>query len=386
MKTVMFVDDEEIIRKGFSTVVQWERHGLNLVCTAENGKDALDYLAKHAVDIIITDIKMPVIDGIELIKICCEKGIRSHFIILTGFDEFEYARSAMQCGVQQYLLKPCDETEIIKACEEAIQELDKSKAKEWEISTLAKGAAQNFMIQYLMLGYCSKKDLQYFSPIINPENKLFHLVLFRCEEKESLLNYAVSNIAEELFGGSCLYHIILPEHIVLFLIASDTDHIHQISKQVIDYMLQYYNVNFTCMDTQETNLNEISSVYWTALENKAYFKTYQDSCVKAIIEVVEEHISNTDLNLKWIAKNKLYMNENYLSKLFIKSTGQKFTHYLTCKRIEYAKALMREDPQIKLVTLCNKLGFENNPAYLSTLFKNQTGKTLTEYKKSILKH
>jgi YesN/AraC family two-component response regulator len=78
------------------------------------------------------------------------------------------------------------------------------------------------------------------------------------------------------------------------------------------------------------------------------------------------------------------MNENYLSKLFLKVVGIRFKQYLTDYRINKAQSLLQENPDIKMIAICQELGLANNPTYFSTLFKNQTGMTITEYRKSII--
>ena len=118
-----------------------------------------------------------------------------------------------------------------------------------------------------------------------------------------------------------------------------------------------------------------------AAENQNFLQDHQKSIAETIMKLVDEHISNPSLSLKWIARTKLYMSEDYLSKLFSKTAGVKFTKYLTEQKINFAKKYLQENPEIKVIELCDALGFENNPTYLSTLFKNHTGMTLTDYRK-----
>ena len=111
----------------------------------------------------------------------------------------------------------------------------------------------------------------------------------------------------------------------------------------------------------------------------------QQDSVEKIKLLVSEEISNPALSLKWIAQNKLFMNENYLSRLFQKKTGCKFSGYLTEQRMKHAKYLLKVSPDMKLNQLCQETGYSNNPAYFSTLFKNYFGCTLTQYKQKIQK-
>jgi two-component system response regulator YesN len=124
-------------------------------------------------------------------------------------------------------------------------------------------------------------------------------------------------------------------------------------------------------------------IHNTIEENKQKLVMPKEDIIAKIQCLVDLHLSENTFSLKWIAQ-QIYMSENYLGKFFYKATGQKFTQYLTTKRINRAKQMIQADPYVKLTTLCKSLGFENNPAYFSTLFKNVTGQTITEYKKLYL--
>ena len=112
-KKVILVDDEKAVVESISRTVDWESEGFALAAACLNGCQALDAIRKHQPDIVITDIKMPVMDGIELIKKTREFDRQVTFIILSGYGEFELAKRAMKEGVREFLLKPCSEGEII---------------------------------------------------------------------------------------------------------------------------------------------------------------------------------------------------------------------------------------------------------------------------------
>ena len=87
------------------------------------------------------------------------------------------------------------------------------------------------------------------------------------------------------------------------------------------------------------------------------------------------HFADPDLSLKWIATNILFMNVDYVSKEFLRQTGQKFTDYLTGLRIAKAKVLLKEGQNEKIYEIADQVGFPNNPQYFVQLFKNATGMT-----------
>ena len=120
MYRVLLVEDEEIIRKGIRYSVPWEECGCSVVGEAENGAVGEEKIAELQPDIVITDITMPVKNGLEMIADTREK-FNYIAIILTGYSEFEYAQQAIRNGVSDYVLKPLDMDEMRTALEKAVR-------------------------------------------------------------------------------------------------------------------------------------------------------------------------------------------------------------------------------------------------------------------------
>ncbi|MBE0341642.1 response regulator, partial [Paenibacillus sp. 28ISP30-2] len=112
---VLLVDDERIIVEGISNVIDWAALDTELVATARNGIDAYEKIVELKPDIVISDIKMPGMDGLSLVSKAHKKYPSIKFILLSGYSEFEYARIAMHYDVKNYLLKPCNEDKITAA-------------------------------------------------------------------------------------------------------------------------------------------------------------------------------------------------------------------------------------------------------------------------------
>ena len=117
---LMIVDDEELIRLGLEKICLREVPGTEVIGSHRNGAEAwkqLSELPRGAVDVLITDIRMPVVDGFELIRLCRERWSDLPIIVLSGFNDFDYARRALRFGVTDYLLKPIDKPELIALLE-----------------------------------------------------------------------------------------------------------------------------------------------------------------------------------------------------------------------------------------------------------------------------
>ena len=106
LRKVFLVEDETVIREGLRDRIPWDQFGYRFVGEAADGEMALPLIRKTKPDVLITDIKMPFMDGLSLSKIVSKEFPRMKIIIISGYDDFEYARQAIEVGVDQYLLKP----------------------------------------------------------------------------------------------------------------------------------------------------------------------------------------------------------------------------------------------------------------------------------------
>ncbi len=129
MLKVLLVDDEPFILQGLKLLVDWEREGFQIAGTASNGLEALSFLEREKVDLIIADIKMPQMTGLELLeRIRKEEISDAYFVILSGYAEFSFARQAMQNDCTDYLLKPVDSEILLKVLNKVLVMRSKEKA------------------------------------------------------------------------------------------------------------------------------------------------------------------------------------------------------------------------------------------------------------------
>ena len=120
MITIVIADDEKLIRAGLKKILQQELDIPLHIIEAKNGQEALRAIQEHGAELLITDIRMSVMDGIELMKRIQTLEHRPEMIVLSGYDDFSYARAAIQNKVSSYLLKPVDKKELITAVNSAI--------------------------------------------------------------------------------------------------------------------------------------------------------------------------------------------------------------------------------------------------------------------------
>lgn len=138
MYKVVLADDETIALEGLRTQTDWEELGFEICGACENGEEALDAIVQNSPDLVITDIRMPGIDGLELIRrVRSLEMEQPMFIVLSGYGEFEYARTAIRYGVRHYLLKPVVEAEWDKVLTDITDELELRVKQRMQQSMLA---------------------------------------------------------------------------------------------------------------------------------------------------------------------------------------------------------------------------------------------------------
>lgn len=124
MYKILLVDDERQIRQGLRAKLDWNKHGFELCGEAADGKEALEWIERLRPDVVITDIRMPIMDGVELLRNCQAAYPDIRFIVLSGYEEFNYVKAALKYGACDYLLKPVIRKEMASRLDQIKQELD----------------------------------------------------------------------------------------------------------------------------------------------------------------------------------------------------------------------------------------------------------------------
>ena len=124
MYSVLLVDDEPFILDGLEKILPWEEHNLRIVGRASNGEQAYELIRQHRPDIVISDITMPRMSGLELITTCRDQGMEQHFIILSGYSEFDYVKQGLRLGIENYLLKPINAKELETTLSTTLEKLE----------------------------------------------------------------------------------------------------------------------------------------------------------------------------------------------------------------------------------------------------------------------
>lgn len=130
MYTILIADDEPIIRQGLKCIIDWEEKGFCIAGEASNGEEALHFILENTPDVVLLDIRMPKLSGLEVVKQARLLGYKGKVIILSGFSDFNYAKEAISHGVHYYLTKPIDEDELLQIVSDTAATLAEEKKKQ----------------------------------------------------------------------------------------------------------------------------------------------------------------------------------------------------------------------------------------------------------------
>lgn len=211
MLKLIIADDERIIRETISTIIDWKQYDIELVGLCKNGLEAYDMILNETPDIVLTDIRMPGMDGLELIRRISETDLNTQFIILSGYGEFEYAKMAMKYGIRHYLLKPCSEAQILESIQEIAQDCYKKNSSEHSYPAMS-SIRHNVIFTILNNAICQKRSYDEimcaYDPYMDFYFSSYHLFyIYFLEEKnleeflQQLKFYADSHFPEVTIHG-----------------------------------------------------------------------------------------------------------------------------------------------------------------------------------------
>ena len=212
MYTLLIVDDEEIEREGMAQFIPWDSYEIKVVSTARNGAEGLEKIAKFRPDLAIVDIKMPVMNGIEMIRQAKEQYPDMTFVVLSGYGDYEFTSQAMELGVRHYILKPCDESKMIPVLNKAFAELEearKKNARSEKLETearLLKPYAREQLFRDLLVGKAqASSGARQLVDELGGEQRMVLLLDFRLKcGFDSLERYVVGNMLGDLLPDGTL--------------------------------------------------------------------------------------------------------------------------------------------------------------------------------------
>ena len=501
MYKLLIVDDEEIEREGMAQFIPWEKYQVELAGTAWNGLEGYEKVKSLKPDIVLTDIKMPVMNGIEFIKKVRKELPDIEFIVLSGYGEYEFTSQAMEEGIRHYILKPCDEEKIAEVIDKVKHKISERRSrKEQELEVTQKvhqlmPRAREQVFQNLLLDREQLEgNYEQFLEEYGQTDKSIRLLAMRAEESfDQLEQFVLGNILGELLGLDKVLLSTVIQHDVLFLVeeedreriekavvrtkqeyqrleksaivaaVSESGSIHSLAgfyketqelfrmstseqkKKLLSYglfkdvkdetslfidydviqrtddyaeILSELSLSFMKMEIKGYSYEEMrETAEWMLRilygaevaavpveyggEEQKSRKLYEsvsstitaakglnmegkeEERVRNILLATFQNIRNPDLSIQFLAKEVLFMNEDYFGRIFQKNRKIKFSSFLLEQRVHLSQKLLKFDPELKISRLAEMVGYLPDGQYFSKAFKKVTGITPTEYRDSL---
>lgn len=332
MIKVMLVDDEQFVLEQIKKNIAWEEKGLELIGCCANAMDALQHMLDEMPDILITDINMPIINGLELIEKAKHMNPLMECVVLSGYAEFELAKTAMEQGVKYYLLKPFSKLEF-----ETV--LEKSR----------KPILNRRQEQTMELGEWTKK--------VERLAKELQLLKENYEKVDAGQIRAMMHACPDLsLLGSAL----------IYLVAHSVGN----NQSLLECVSKLFDTERDVYDIAVYALNELLC------------KEVNESLViRQIKEYTKQHYSEEGLNLQMIADQVVHLGVKYTGRCFLKETGVKYSEYLLGVRMEKAKELLKAKEEYRIEEIAEQIGLGHDVPYFYQLFKKYTGMTPREFRK-----
>lgn len=405
MWTLLIADDERTIREGIARSINWKRLGISRVFLAADGQEAYTLIKKERPDIAILDIIMPEMTGLEVISRIGKQSDRPQFVILSGYGEFHYAQEAMRHEVRDYILKPCDLEEIFTTIARVIQQIEEQQsiaAQHAHLESyvdLLEPRAQEQILRDFIIGN-SPKNGKLFAEVFQQAGKTVQLLLFSFSDPDHFNNLPTLKrcIDNDTVITDWKFSAILRDGIVLVFNVEAESKIKAAVQEICQAAARLSIHGIRAAVSAEGPVEQLPKMYENAAEAVRIFSPPSDAIplieastaqyskpVRQIIHYVKDNLSNSNLSLNQIAAEVLFLNPDYLSKLFKKECGLKFSDYLMTIRMEKAKQLITVCDDLKMYEVARRVGLGDNAAYFGQVFRKYTGLLPSEYKHNQVK-
>lgn len=401
MYKMLIIDDEYLVRTGIRETISWELYDIEIVGEACDGIQGIQQAILLKPDIIITDIKMPLKNGLDMIKEINQTGLDCAAIILSGYKDFDYAKTALENEVYSYLLKPIDNDELIRTVLVALEKL-KIRRENEKYRMELEGELPNIknkVILDILLGNFDDEE------IIEGKLNLYRFPLIKqgsciycsCDQNESkpvqevnALKELNNYIIEELQKDNLTYINETFKGFSAFIIK------HEENNDIEKYLQMAVKL-FEKKNREIVSIG-ISDYFSSVLEIKGAFHTAKNASLKKIFPAINTiSRANQDFKynkiiqdaLNYIAQNyykdiviqmvadELYVSSSNVMHMFKDVLGKTFNQCLTDYRMMIAKKLLREN-DYKIYEIAEAVGY-SDVKYFSQVFKKNVGFTPSQY-------
>lgn len=369
MYNVLIADDEPFILEGLKHVINWDEHGLEIVATAANGIEALEVIKNNNVNLLLTDIKMPNMDGLSLLKEIRKKGHDIRCIILSGYDDFEYVREAAKLGIENYLLKPVEPNElsstILNTIEKVESDLYKKMKSREDINILRDNILYRWVsgnissVELLDRSSILGMDLEYNKYVVCLVRILNNRDVLDSLSRSSLLNICNESIKD--VGNSISFFDLNGDIVILF--SGQAEHVRDtkilsvLKTCIANISSRFDNEVFVTVGSFENDFMSISNSFQNAKNLMDYSLLLSPNSIVDYSEILKstssrKKVLNFDFNdMKELLTSRKFHEANlYIDQIYsiIRNTDGITPSYLKSISIELLYNIINISASLKV--------------------------------------
>lgn len=364
---VFLVEDEIVTREGIRDSVAWDTAGYQFCGEAPDGELALPLIREQQPDVVITDIRMPFMDGLQLSRELREILPSTKIIILSGHDEFKYAQEAIQIGVTEYLLKPLSAQHLLSVLQKVAHQIDQERAASAQFALLRTQSSRQV---------AGPTHVQ--PALLKPSTRAIEQLL-RSGVRADIAQ-ATRAYLQPLEGGGphsrmqieyVLTDAMLTMAHVLRDLGVDPDTAVPESQSLAPLLSQVHTLSQAAA--------AIASSLERAVDQRDLYAHHQNNLAERARAYILAHSADPDLSLSEVATHVM-LSPSYLSALFSSAVGQTFIEFLTGVRVRHAIELLRTT-SLTSSEIANRVGYQN-PRYFFSVFRKVTGQSPTAFRRA----
>ena len=405
MLKILIVDDEQVVRVYLQSIVNWEQYDCQVVTTCENGMEALEVMAQQPIDLILTDLEMPKMNGLQLIEEIRSRGYQTKVIVLSDHSDYDLSREAMKLGALDYYVKTnVKEADIISMIELVSEQVKKQLLQKDALEEEKRLKIDNFKIERktflttVLTGDVYYNELEFSQYVkmyhlFEPRLSLYQLRFQQPIELRQFLyvdaiiaaefqkyDHDVVHLTQEKILVALYERTIVEEQVLM-------DHWLRIVKNIKTYLRAELQASkqllidsteklISCTKLFQNDVpSDVSSVI--AAEQLSHYRPEIQSILNYIHEHYDERITLQDLSAF------ACLNEAYLSRLFKMETKKTINSYINELRIYKAKELLKS-PNIMVKEVAQLVGIKDQ-LYFNRVFKKFCGENPTDYQDRVKK-
>lgn len=414
MEKILIVDDEMFSRTAIEDILRAEWSGIE-VFSARGAEEALGILEREEIALLMTDIKMPGMNGLELLAEVRRRGLSMEVVILSSYNEFDLVRQAMKLGTFDYLFKPAmlppDIIEVVKKALQKQREKSSSRMAESDRKRLSRDREQFFrdLISAAGIGRTWFEERAAAFGLPEPVGKnavvVFRLIRYRKSMAEifkndvSLLRSSVCNVMSEALDSvkDCQFLCNKFDEYVWIVWEAREDgrqefyeRLEALIRTAADFLSWYYGLEFSIgISRSSASLFDCCQGYTEAADNGResetgiFYAGGPDSGslkqeMRAALDYIRDHLGDKDLSLQTVA-DQVGISRNYFSRIFKEVMGVNFIDYVTRLRVEKARSLYM-NTDMKIYEIAELVGY-SDWHYLYSVYKKQLGHSMSKEKR-----